>query len=143
MPDIEERVTTLEREMSALKARVGANEADMQSIPDLIRAEFRLTNSQIARLSRDVAELRELPAKIDALPRVVAEIMLEKLAERERTSESATSQCRMSLKNRQSWSNCARVRSELHGPRANCRPSARACARVGSPVRIRRARVCR
>ena len=55
MPDLEERVTTLEREMSALKARVGANEADMQSIPELIRAEFRLTNSQIARLSRDVA----------------------------------------------------------------------------------------
>ena len=78
MPDIEERVTTLEREMSALKARVGANEADMQSIPDLIRAEFRLTNSQIARLSRDVAELRELPAKMDALQRVVAEMLVER-----------------------------------------------------------------
>ena len=78
MPDIDERVTTLEREMSALKARVGANEADMQSIPDLIRAEFRLTNSQIARLSRDVAELRELPAKMDALQRVVAEMLVER-----------------------------------------------------------------
>jgi hypothetical protein len=78
MPDIEERVTTLEREMSALKARVGANEADMQSIPDLIRAEFRLTNSQIARLSRDVAELLELPAKMDALQRVVAEMLVER-----------------------------------------------------------------
>ena len=84
MPDIEERVTMLEREMSALKARVGANETDMQSIPDLIRAEFRLTNSQIARLSRDVAELRDLPAKVDALPRVVAEVMLEMLAERDK-----------------------------------------------------------
>jgi predicted secreted protein len=78
MPDIEERVTTLEREMSTLKARVGANEADMQSIPDLIRAEFRLTNSQIARLSRDVAELRELPAKMDALQRVVSEMLVER-----------------------------------------------------------------
>ena len=78
MPDIEERVTTLEREMSTLKARVGANEADMQSIPDLIRAEFRLTNSQIARLSRDVAELRELPAKMDALQRGVAEMLVER-----------------------------------------------------------------
>jgi len=78
MPDIEERVTTLEREMSALKARVGVNEADMQSIPDLIRAEFRLTNSQIARLSCDVAELRELPAKMDALQRVVADMLVER-----------------------------------------------------------------
>ena len=74
----EERVTTLEREMSALKARVGANEADKQSIPDLIRAEFQLTNSQLARVSRDVAELRELPAKMDALQRVVAEMLVER-----------------------------------------------------------------
>ena len=84
MPDFEERVSTLEREMSALKARVGANETDMQSIPELIRAEFRLTNSQIARLSRDVAELRDLPAKVDALPRVVAKVMIEMLAERDK-----------------------------------------------------------
>jgi hypothetical protein len=88
MPDIEERVTTLEREMSALKARVGANETDMQSIPDLIRAEFRLTNSQIARLSRDVAELRELPAKVD-LPRV-AEVMPRCCRARQVTGESPT-----------------------------------------------------
>ena len=56
----------------------------MQSIPDLIRAEFRLTNSQIARLSRDVAELRELPAKVDALPQSCSEVMLEMLAERDK-----------------------------------------------------------
>ena len=64
--------------MSSLKARVGANDADLQSIPELIKTEFRLTNSQIARLSRDVAELREAPAKVDALPRVVAEILAER-----------------------------------------------------------------
>ena len=79
MADLEQRVATLEREMmSSLKARVGANEGDLQSIPELIKTEFRLTNSQIARLSRDVAELRELPAKVDALPRVVAEILAER-----------------------------------------------------------------
>ena len=55
MADLEQRVTTLEREMSALKERVGANEEDVQSIPDLIKMEFRLANSQIARLSRDVS----------------------------------------------------------------------------------------
>jgi len=87
--DLEERVTTLEREMSALKARVGANEEDMQSIPDLIKAEFRLSNSQIARLSRDVAELRGtvgelrgLPAQMDALHRVLAELVVEMRDER-------------------------------------------------------------
>ena len=30
----------------------------MKNIPDLIKTEFRLTNSQIARLSRDVAGLQ-------------------------------------------------------------------------------------
>jgi hypothetical protein len=76
--DLEQRVATLEREMSTLKARVGANEEDTKTIPELIRTEFRLTNSQIARLSRDVAELRDLPAKVEALPRVVAEILAER-----------------------------------------------------------------
>ena len=96
MPDIEERVTTLEREMSALKARVDSNEEDMQSIPDLIRMEFRLGNSQIARLSRDVAALQRdvlglqgdfgsLSAKVEAMPRAVAELVAEMLAERDKS----------------------------------------------------------
>ena len=79
MADLEQRVSTLEREMSALKARADTTDEELKNIPDLIRTEFRLTNSQIARLSRDVAglqrdvgELRDLPAKVDALPRVVA-----------------------------------------------------------------------
>ena len=92
MADLEQRVTTLEREMSALKARVGTNEEDLQNIPELIRTEFRLTNSQIARLSRDVAELQrglgdltskvgDLPEKVDALQRVMAEFVVEIRAE--------------------------------------------------------------
>ena len=56
----------------------------MQSIPDLIRAEFRLTISQIARISRDVRELRELPPRWTLLPCVVAEVMLAMLAERDK-----------------------------------------------------------
>ena len=78
MADLEQRVTTLEREMSTLKARVELADEDAKNIPDLIKAEFRLTNSQIARLSRDVAELRDLPAKVDALPRVIAEMLAER-----------------------------------------------------------------
>ena len=49
MADLEQRVATLEREMSTLKSRVSANEQDLQTIPELIKTEFRLTNSQIAR----------------------------------------------------------------------------------------------
>jgi len=92
MSDLEQRVTALEREMSALKARVGTNEEDLQNIPELIRTEFRLTNSQIARLSRDVTEVQrglgdltskvgDLPEKFDALQRVMAEFVVEIRAE--------------------------------------------------------------
>jgi hypothetical protein len=88
MPDLEERVTTLEREMSALKARVGTHEEDMTNIPELIKTEFRLANSQIARLSRDVAELQrgfnDLTGKVDAMPRALAELMAEMLGDRKR-----------------------------------------------------------
>jgi outer membrane murein-binding lipoprotein Lpp len=105
MPDLEQRVSTLEREMASLKARVDAGEEDAANIPELIKTEFRLSNSQMARLSRDVAELkrqvgelggeveqlRELPAKVngleskvDALPRIVAELVVELLDERDR-----------------------------------------------------------
>jgi predicted nucleic acid-binding Zn-ribbon protein len=89
MPDLEQRVTTLEQEMATLKARVTDHEEDTKSIPDLIKIEFRLANSQIARLSRDVAELQRglgevngkadgLAAKVDALPRVLAEMLAER-----------------------------------------------------------------
>jgi predicted RNase H-like nuclease (RuvC/YqgF family) len=95
MADLEQRVSTLEREMSSLKARVDANEDDARNIPDLIKAEFRLSNSQIARLSRDVAELQRnvaelqsgfgaLGGKFEALPRVVAELVVEMLGDRDR-----------------------------------------------------------
>ena len=82
MADLEKRVATLEQDMSALKDRVGANEEDLRSIPELIKLEFRLTNSQIARLSRDVADLqrnmREVRSAVEATPRVVAELIAER-----------------------------------------------------------------
>lgn len=86
---MEQRVATLEHEMSALKERVGANEGDLASLPDLIKLEFRLGNSQVARLSRDFADMRrdlgDLRGKVDALPRVVAELVTEVLAVQSRT----------------------------------------------------------
>jgi cell division protein FtsB len=85
MADLEQRVAILERQMSDLKARVATNEEDAKSVPDLIKIEFRLVNSQIARLSRDVAELQtgmarlsDLPEKVEALPRVLAEMLAER-----------------------------------------------------------------
>jgi uncharacterized protein YceH (UPF0502 family) len=86
MADLEQRVTTLEREVTALKSRVGANEADVTSIPDLIKLEFRLGNSRLARLSQEVADLKadlkddiaRLNAKVDGLPRIIAELLAER-----------------------------------------------------------------
>jgi hypothetical protein len=82
MADLEQRVATLEREMTTLKTRVGANEEDFRSVPDLIRLEFRLANSRIARLSQDVEEMRgqmgELRSQVDQLPRVLAEMLAER-----------------------------------------------------------------
>jgi hypothetical protein len=86
--DLEQRVTTREHEMSTLKSRVGIIDEDTKNIPDLIKLEFRLANSQIARLSRDVAELQggqlELAAKFEAMPRAVAELVVELLSERDK-----------------------------------------------------------
>jgi predicted nucleic acid-binding Zn-ribbon protein len=87
MADLEQRVATLERDMSALKERVGSNEEDLRNIPDLIKLEFRLAGSQRAKLSSDVADLQrrmgEMESKVDALPRIVAELVVEALDERE------------------------------------------------------------
>lgn len=96
MADLEQRVAALEHDVTTLKTRVGANEEDFGSIPDLIKLEFRLGNSQVARLSRDFADMRgdlgglrrdlgDLRGKVDALPRVVAELVAEVLSERRGT----------------------------------------------------------
>jgi hypothetical protein len=93
MPDLDERVTTLEQEVAGLKARVAGNDEELKSIPDLIKIEFRLANSQNARLSRDVFDLQrglgdltakvgDLTAKVEAIPRAVAELVTEMFAER-------------------------------------------------------------
>jgi hypothetical protein len=74
--------------MSSLKARVAGNEEDITSIPDLIKMEFRLANSQNARMSRDIADLQrtvgDLQRNVEAMPRAVAELVVEVIAERDR-----------------------------------------------------------
>jgi chaperonin cofactor prefoldin len=78
MADLENRVATLEREMSDLKAKVGDHAAELQNIPDLIKTEFRLNSSQMARLNREVTELK---GNMEAMPRFIAEILKETKAE--------------------------------------------------------------
>ena len=93
MADLEQRVATLERDMSALKVRVGTHEEDTRNIPDLIKLEFRLASSQTARLSHEVADLQghvtdlqrrmaAVESKMDALPRVLADLIVETLDKR-------------------------------------------------------------
>ena len=90
MADLEQRVATPEHEMTALKGRVGLIDEDSKSIPDLIKMEFRLANSQNARMSRDIAALQhnvgeiprsvgELQRNVEAMPRAVAELVVELL----------------------------------------------------------------
>src|SRR3954463_7300772 len=61
MADLEARVTTLERELDALKERQAATDADVRSLPELVKLEHKFTNTRIDRLARDVGDL-----KIDA-----------------------------------------------------------------------------
>lgn len=56
MPTLEERVKTLEREVTDLKGRVDVNDGETQNMSELIKVEHRLTNSRIDRLGRDVSE---------------------------------------------------------------------------------------
>ena len=86
MANLEERVAVLEKELATMKAKVGSHDVDLANIPDLLRMEFRLMDSRIAKLSRDVSELSELPRKVEALPRVVAELVVEMLKERGKKS---------------------------------------------------------
>jgi hypothetical protein len=81
MADLEQRVATLERDMFALKERMDANDEDMKNIPELIKLEFRLANSRTARLENEVSELHR---KVDAMPKVTAELVTEMLADHRR-----------------------------------------------------------
>jgi predicted nucleic acid-binding Zn-ribbon protein len=83
MADLEQRVATLERDVSVLKERMDANDEDMKNIPELIKLEFRLANSRTARLENEVSELHR---KVDAMPKVIAELVTEMLADHGRKS---------------------------------------------------------
>jgi hypothetical protein len=86
MADLEARVTALERELDAMRERQAATDADVQSLPELVKLEHRFTNTRIDRLARDIDDLKidvtNLKDGVDKLPRAVAEIVHEILNEK-------------------------------------------------------------
>jgi hypothetical protein len=72
---IEQRVTEIEERLSHL-------EQEWQSIPELIEARLRLTDSRVAKLSSDMTGVKralgEPTGKVDALPRALAEMLAER-----------------------------------------------------------------
>ena len=78
MPDdntVLERIAKCEEEIDQLKS-------EWQGIPDLLEVRLRLTDSRVARVQTEVTGLARrvgsLEAKVDALPRVLAEMLDER-----------------------------------------------------------------
>ena len=73
---------TIEDRVSRLEERVGLLENEWQNIPELIEMRFRLTDSKIARLQTDMTvvkrDVAELKSGMEALPRVLAEMLDER-----------------------------------------------------------------
>ena len=76
MPD-----RTLEQRMTEIEEGFANMQQEWLNIPDVIEARLRLTDSRVARLSSDMVGVKrsvaELSAKVEALPRTLAEIVAE------------------------------------------------------------------
>ena len=70
-----ERIAKCEPEIEQLKS-------EWQGIPDLIEVRLRLTDSRVARLQVEITgvkqRLGDVEQKLDALPRVLAEMLDER-----------------------------------------------------------------
>ena len=86
---IEQRVTDVEQRVARVEERVTSLDQEWQNIPDLIETRLRLTDSRVARLSADMVDVKKaisgldgkmnsLEAKVDALPRILAEMLEER-----------------------------------------------------------------
>lgn len=86
MADLEQRVSELEREVQSLKAKLrnadaklDAVDQDMQGIPGLIKAEFRLVDSRFSRVMAEITDFRTaVDDRFDAVLRAVAETVAER-----------------------------------------------------------------
>jgi hypothetical protein len=75
---IEDRVASLEREFNIMKAKVDAVDADAQTIPSLINTQFRLVDSQFARVRAEIADLKSFSEdRFNAVLRALAETLAE------------------------------------------------------------------
>ena len=73
---LDQRVAKLEREMVMLREhRVGTLEREWANIPDLIDLRFRQVDSKFSRV---FSEFDDLKARVDALPRILAEMLAER-----------------------------------------------------------------
>lgn len=74
-PTIAERIAKREDQIDQLKG-------EWHAIPDFIDVRLRLTGSRVARLSSEMADVKErlssVEGKVDALPRVLAEMLDER-----------------------------------------------------------------
>ena len=70
-----ERIAKCEQEIEQLKS-------EWQGIPDLIEVRLRLTDSRVARLQVEITGVKQrlgaVEQKLDALPRVLAEMLDER-----------------------------------------------------------------
>ncbi len=70
-----ERIAKCEQEIEQLKS-------EWQGIPDLIEVRLRLTDSRVARLQSEFSSVRSefssMRMQLDALPRVLAEMLDER-----------------------------------------------------------------
>lgn len=79
MPTLEDRVKTLETDVTDLKTRVEVTEGETHSMADLIKVEHRCTNTRIGRLDRRMTDVGRrmgvIDGKVDARPPVLAEML--------------------------------------------------------------------
>lgn len=82
MPDqssVVERIAKCEPEIEQLKS-------EWQGIPDLIEVRLRLTDSRVARLQSEITGVKQrlgsVEGKLDARPRVLAEMLDERAKRR-------------------------------------------------------------
>jgi hypothetical protein len=76
---LEREVRTLRAKVQTVEMKVDAVDKDMQGIPGLIKAEFRLVDSRFARVMAELADLRtNMDDRFDAVLRAVSETIAER-----------------------------------------------------------------
>jgi hypothetical protein len=79
MADLEQRLAVLESEVAALNISIGAIDADLRALPNLINAGFRRMDSRFTRVHADIAELKTaIDLRFDATLMAIAEMVVMK-----------------------------------------------------------------